>query len=108
MAKVITARDMVVIKVITAFAPDVVELTIIRYEGRGPENLRISMMAYVKVPGNSLVLHLVKMDGQWVSRWLGLLSGSGLIGSRTFQSSGCFDIETTYDGYIFKPRRNEG
>lgn len=114
---------MVVIKVITAFAPDMAELTIVRYEGRGPKELQISQMtyvaeltivryesrglkelqisqiAYVKVPGNLLALHLVKQNGQWFPRQLDVPS-SGLnlqIGS----GPGTYTVGETRNGYVF-------
>lgn len=76
MAKVITKRDMVVVRVISELIPDVAWITITRYTGNDP-NAPEYKMAYVRVPGVldevAVKLWRARLCGghvQWMPLWV--------------------------------------
>ena len=109
MAKVITARDVVVVRVITAFAPSVADAGLtIRYDYLldDPDREDQEWIAYVKVPGNQLVLKLLEeregSRSRWVPIWLGVSGGPG---PRIGRDPGSYTVGENRKGYVFTPRR---
>ena len=99
-AKVITKQDVIVIGVITAFAPRATSrgLTILyEYEKKTPKDKRTACTARIKLPGKRFMLDLVMWGGEWTPYRLYSLPNDpdGTI------PTGLYTIAQNREGYVF-------